>query len=215
MNDFLNYIFNGANAVPTALLLFVVLYWIIVILGVVGTDFLDFDLEVDAEVDADVEIEGEGLEVSWFNNVLQFFNLGKIPFMVWLSFLALPVWFITININALLGFESFLAGLIVFLPSLFGGLFLAKILTWPFVKVFEKLDEDEKPKEIIGRTGIVTSAASDKSRGMAEINYSGTFLRMMIRCHEGQSVKKGDEVLFIRKLNTQGEYLVEPYTSID
>lgn len=215
MTDFLNYIFNGANAVPTALLLFVVLYWIIVILGVVGTDFLDFDLEMEADVDSDLEIEGDGLEVSWFNNVLQFFNLGKIPFMIWLSFLVLPLWFITINLNALLGFESFLAGLLIFLPSLFGGLFLAKILTWPFVKVFEKLDEDQKPKEIIGRTGIVTSSASASSRGMAEINYNGSFLRMMIRCHEGQSVKKGDEVLFIRKLNDRGVYLVEPHFSID
>ncbi len=214
MNDFLIYVFNGANAVATALLLFVVLYWIIVIFGVVSTDFLDFDLDLDTDGEADLDASGDGLEVSWFNNVLQFFNLGKIPFMIWLSFLALPLWIITVNINNFLGFETFLPGLIVLLPALIASLFVSKFLTWPFAKFFDKLDADTKAKDIIGKVGLVTNSASKDKRGMAEINYDGTFLRIMIRCAEGQSVKKDDEVLFIRKLNDQGEYLVEPYLSI-
>lgn len=215
MSEFLNYIFIGANAVPTALLLFVVLYWIIVIFGALGTDFLDFDIDIDADGSTDLDMDGEGLEVSWFNNVLQFFNLGKIPFMIWLSFVSLPAWILSVNINGLLGFESFIPGFLVFLAALFVSLFLAKFLTWPFVKFFEKLDEDTKAKEIVGRVGTVTSKASGSSRGMAEINYDGTFLRMMIRCSEGQEAEKGSQVLFIRKLNDRGVYLVEPYTSID
>lgn len=215
MTDFLNQIFNGANAIPTALLLFVVLYWIIVILGFIGTDFLDIDLDIDADGEADLDVDGEGVEVSWINNVLQFFNLGKIPLMIWLSFVALPLWFIAVNLNHFLGFEAFLSGLLIFLPSAFVSLFFAKFATWPFVKMFEKLDEDTKAKDLIGRTAIVSSAASSSSRGMAELSYNGSHLRIMIRCHEGQSVKKGDQVLFIRKLNNRGEYLVEPYSSID
>lgn len=215
MSDFINLIFNGANAVPTALLLFVVLYWIIVIFGFIGSDFFDIDIDVEADGDADLDMEGDGVEISWINNVLQFFNLGKIPLMIWLTFVALPLWVIAINVNSLIGFEGFLGGLITFFPAAFVSLFLAKFLTWPFVKMFEKLDADTKAKEIIGRVGTVTSSATAKSRGMAEINYDGSFLRMMIRCSEGQSVQKGDQVLFIRKLNDRGVYLVEPYTSID
>jgi len=215
MTDFLNQIFNGANAIPTALLLFVVLYWIIVILGFIGTDFLDIDLDIDADGEADLDVDGEGVEVSWINNVLQFFNLGKIPLMIWLSFVALPLWFIAVNLNHFLGFEGFLSGLLIFLPSAFVSLFFAKFATWPFVKMFEKLDADSKPKEIEGKTGTVTSSATASSKGMAEINYDGSFLRLMIRCHEGQNVKKGDKVLFIRKLDERGVYLVEPYSSID
>jgi len=214
MTDFLIYIFNGANAVATALLLFVVLYWIIVILGLVSTDFLDFDLDIDADGNADLDMDSEGLEVSWFNNVLQFFNLGKMPFMVWLSFLALPLWLITVNANYLLGLESLLPGLIVFFPAFILSLFLAKFLSWPFASFFARLDVENKKKEIIGRVGIVQMAASANKRGMAEINYEGSFLSLMIRCTGDESVQKGEEVLFIRKLNEDGEYLVEPYLSI-
>lgn len=215
MNEFFHYIFMGANAVPTALLLFILLYWLIVIFGFVGSDFLDIDLDIDADGEADLDMNGEGMEVSWINNVLQFFNLGKIPLMIWLSFVALPFWVISVNINGLFGFESFFAGLIVWIPTLFGSLFLAKFLTWPFVKFFAKLDEDTKAKDIIGRTGIVTTAANSSVKGMAEINYDGTFLRIMIHTDREQQVNKGDEVLFIRKLNDQGVYRVEPYNSID
>lgn len=215
MSDFIHLIFNGANAVPTALLLFVVLYWIIVIFGFIGSDFFEIELDLDADGDADFDVEGDGVEVSWINNVLQFFNLGKIPLMIWLTFVALPLWMLAVNLNSLLGIESFLPGLIIFLPAAFVSLFLAKFLTWPFVKVFEKLDADTKAKEIIGRVGTVTSSASSSSRGMAEINYDGTFLRILIKCSEGQAVQKGDQVLFIKKLNQQGVYLVEPYLSID
>lgn len=213
--DFLNFIFNGANALPTALLLFILLYWIIVIFGFIGSDFLDFDLDLDAETDVDADLDtAASADISWLNNVLLFFNLGKIPFMIWLSFVALPLWLLCININGLLGFESFLPGLLVFLPSAIASLFLAKFLTWPFVKFFQKIDEDSKAKEIIGKVGVVTISASHSSKGMAEINYRGTYLRFYIQTQKGITVQKGEHVLFVQPLGNKGVYLTEPYSSI-
>jgi hypothetical protein len=89
MNELLNLIFNGANAIPTGLLLFIFLYWIIVIIGLVDTEFLDFDLDIDGEPEFEIE-GGVSGDVSWLNNVLSFFNLGRIPFMIWLSLKARP-----------------------------------------------------------------------------------------------------------------------------
>ena len=220
MMEFLHFIFNGANAVPTALLLFVILYWIIVIMGFLGTDFLDFDLdfEADLDVDADVEADVSGsssADISWINNVLIFFNLGKVPLMIWMSFLVLPLWLITVNINALFGISNFFLGMAVFLPVLFGCLFIAKVLTWPFVKFFQNIDKDSKKKEIVGKVGLVTLAADDKSKGQAEVNYSGSHLRFYIKTRTEVKVSKGDEVLFIQMLpDEEGVYLVEPYHQI-
>jgi hypothetical protein len=218
MTEFLEILFNGANVVATALLLFTVVYWLIAIFGIISSDLIEIDLDLEAESDVDFNATGAdgAFEVSWINNALQFLNLGKIPFMVWLSFLALPLWIISVNLNSLLGFESFLSGLIVFFPTAFVCLFIAKFLTWPFVKIFAKLDEGNKSKEIIGKTGLVISSASATSLGMAEVNYNNnSFLRFNIRCTEGTSVQKGETVLFIRRLNDRGVYLIEPYNSID
>jgi membrane protein implicated in regulation of membrane protease activity len=212
--EFLDFIFNGANVIPTALLLFVVFYWIIVILGFLGTDFLDFDLDVDADTDLDVDATASA-DISWLNNVLHFFNLGRIPLMIWLSFMVLPLWIICINLNGLLGNGNFLVGLVIFIPSLLVSLFIAKFLTLPFVSFFQKIDEDSKKKEILGKRGVVTTAASHDSKGMAEINYRGSFLRFYILTQEGVEVKKGDWVLFIQMLDSNGVYLIEPYNSID
>lgn len=216
MGSFVDFIFNGANVIPTALLLFIILYWVIVIFGLLGTDFLDFDIEVDADVDGDFDTGAiASADISWINNVLLFFNLGKIPVMIWLSFLTIPLWIICVNVNGFLGNSNFLIGLIVFVPALFISLFVAKFFTWPFVKFFNKIDEDSKVKEIIGKVGTVTTSASHDSKGMAEVNYNGSFLRLYILTREGTEVKKGERVLFIQLLGANGVYLIEPYCSVD
>ncbi len=220
MTEFLHFIFNWANAIPTALLVFIIFYWVIVILGFLGTDFLDFDLDYEADIDldadAEMDVNSSSVGVSWINNVLLFFNLGKVPLMIWLSFLVIPLWLITININGVLGIHNFFLGLAVFLPTLFVCLFIAKILTWPFVKFFGNIDKDSKKKEIIGKVGVVTLHADDVSKGQAEVNYMGTFLRFYIKTREGVKVSKGDRVLFIQMLSEEeGVYLIEPYNQID
>jgi len=213
MIDFVNTVFSAANAIPTALLVFILIYWLIVIAGFLGTDFLDFDLDIDT--DTDTEVDTASADVSWINNVLIFFNLGKMPVMIWLSFLVFPLWLICINVNGFLGFTGFFSGLLIFFPALFVSLFIAKFTTWPFAKFFKKIDEDSNEKEVLGRVGTVTISADHLSNGQAEINYSGSFLRMSIRTMENVKVAKGEKVLFIEPFNDKGVYLVEPYLEND
>lgn len=215
MVEFVNFIFSGINAVATAMLLFVLLYWLFVIIGFVGTDFLDFDVDVEPEFDSEVELgSAQSADLSWLNHVLVFFNLGKIPFMIWLSFLVAPLWFITINVTGFFLISSFWMGILIFLPALILSLFIAKFLTWPFVKFFTKIDQDTKEKEIIGKVGVVIVAATDNSKGQAEINYNGAFLRFTIRTKTGVSVAKGEQVLFIQKNTNEESFLIEPYQTI-
>lgn len=218
MIEFLNFIFNGANVIPTTLLLFIILYWIIVITGFLGTDFLDFDIDMDVDIDADADVEASANssgDISFLNNVLLFFNLGRMPLMIWMSFLVIPLWFVCININGFFGIHNFFLGLVVFFPTLFGSLFIAKFLTWPFMKFFQKIDQDGKKKEIIGKIGTVMLSADHASKGQAEINYQGSFLRFSILTKEGTSVAKGSKVLFIQHLPEKEAYLIEPYHEIN
>lgn len=221
MTDLLDLLFSPANAIATTLLIIVVVYWITVILGMLDTEFLDFDLDIDLDTDVDVDAEAEAdpgtsSDISWLNKALIFFNLGRIPFMVWLTFLVIPVWLVTVYVNGFLGIQNFIFGLFVFLPSLFGSLFLAKILTWPFVKFFEKLDEETKEKSILGRVGRVKLPATHTSKGQAEINYNGTFLNFYILAKsEDGKIEKGSQVEFIKKTDDSDTYWVQPYYEIN
>tara|TARA_R110002124_G_scaffold54295_4_gene154661 strand:- start:21 stop:668 length:648 start_codon:yes stop_codon:yes gene_type:complete len=214
MGNYLDAVFTGANAIPTGLLLFIILYWIIVILGLVGTDFLDFDIDVDSELDLDSDIEGSSeTGISWLNKALVFFNLGRIPLMIWLSFLSLPLWIMTMILNQSLGFSSFIPGLLTLIPSLLLSLFLAKFFTWPLVKVFDRINEETKEKDVLGRIGKVILSASHTSKGQAEANYNGTFLSFYILTEEGIEVSKGSEVIFIKPLDGT-TFIVEPHLHI-
>ncbi|RMG67737.1 MAG: hypothetical protein D6722_12680, partial [Bacteroidetes bacterium] len=92
------------NLPYTILLGLMVVYWLTVIIGAIDLDFLDFDVDVDtdvdvdAEVDTEVEVDGEadgagGVSgAGWFLTTASFFNLGSVPFMIFMSFLCLSLW---------------------------------------------------------------------------------------------------------------------------
>lgn len=187
-------------------------------MGFLGTDFLDIDIDVEADLDADAEVEGSTSssgDVSFLNNVLLFFNLGRMPLMIWLSFLVIPLWFINVNVTGFLGIENFFLGLLIFFPTLIACLFIAKLLTWPFMKFFQRIDKEGKKKEIIGKVGVVMLSADHLSKGQAEINYQGSFLRLSILTKEGTIAAKGSSVLFIQHLPEKAAYLIEPYNELN
>lgn len=65
MLDLLHAAVSAPNIVPTALLLFVLVYWLVVIVGAVDLDFFDVDVEMEAEAN----VYGE-VSVSWLNHAL-------------------------------------------------------------------------------------------------------------------------------------------------
>lgn len=213
MGEFIDVAFSGSNAIATGLFLLVLVYWFIVMFGFIGTDFLDFDIDIDTDTDVDTDVETSVAGISWINHILIFFNLSKVPLMIWLSFLSLPLWIMTVIGNSALGFSNFFMGLIVLIPAFIISLFIAKFLTWPFVSVFEKIEEESKEKEILGRVGKVVLSASHESKGQAEINYNGSFLSFYILTEEGIEVVKGNEVMFIKPID-ESTFLVEPHYEI-
>ncbi|MCT4587586.1 MAG: DUF1449 family protein [Carboxylicivirga sp.] len=230
MKELFDATFSGVNIIPTILLLFVLFYWLMVIIGAMDIDTInvdidaeidvdaEIDLEVDTDIDTDVDAEaevnsGEGVgSVAFLNSILVFFNLGKIPFMVWLSFLVMPMWVISILFNHFLGNASFLLALVALIPNLVVSLMVSKVLTTPIAALFTKLKKnDDDQFNYSGKVCTVLMQASHDRFGQAEINREGNIYRVNIITSEEVVLDKGQTALIIEYLPEKKCYLVEPY----
>ncbi|GAF04465.1 OB-fold-containig protein [Saccharicrinis fermentans] len=210
MSETFNAAFSMMNIIPTSLLLLVLVYWLTVIVGVFNVD--SFDIDADADIDADVDISATD-SILWVNSALSFFNLGKIPLMLILSFFSLSLWVISMLMNYHLNDDSFLLSIVYLIPNIFVSAFVTKFLTRPFVKLFKKADSDiESNKKLTGKLCIVTLDATHNKMGQAEIKIDGSsFMINVMSTEEQYSLLKGDQCLVIDYLSEQKIYLIEPY----
>lgn len=99
---------------------------------------------------AEADIDADGVSsLSWLNFALVFFNLGKVPLMVFLTFLALPFWAISILLNHYLSNDAALLSALYLIPAFIAALFFLKILTMPFVKILVALEKEHESAAII------------------------------------------------------------------
>ncbi|MEO1254057.1 MAG: hypothetical protein AAFY41_04095 [Bacteroidota bacterium] len=209
MQELLEFAFSGINLVPTILMVFVIIYWLIVIIGIIDVDSFDFDLDMD--VDADMDVDGE-VAVDGLSSVLAFFNIGHMPLMVFITFFTLPLWALTLLVNDFLGNSSFLLGMVVLLGTIFVSLFIAKFLTIPIAKFYRRVKENtEAVVEIIGKICTAKLPVTSDQTAQAEIKVNGTSVLINVRTREGLSIAKGDSALVIDFNKAQKVYYVEPY----
>ncbi|MBW3544462.1 MAG: hypothetical protein KY428_02490 [Bacteroidetes bacterium] len=206
MIELFEFAIAGANVIPTLLLIAMILYWSTVLFGAVDLEF--FDLDLDSSPDGHPE---GGLE--WLNRILRFFNLGRVPLMIFLSFLILPLWLFCILVNDMLGIYSLLPGLLTLGLGFWCCLFIAKILTMPFVSLFEKMEE-EKNFSVIGKICTMQSPANDSRIGQAVVEQKGKGAPMILTVcsRPGTLVNSGETALVLEYQTDRRCYLVEPYT---
>ncbi|MBC6609827.1 hypothetical protein H8B15_02765 [Hymenobacter sp. BT507] len=217
MTELLQAAVSPPNLVPTGLLVFVLLYWLTVIVGLVHLDTLDVDVTTDADFDLDSHAgphlhHGE-VGVDWLNNALAFFNLGRVPLMVFLSFVALPLWAGSILLNYYTHNSSWSLGIVFLLPLLLGSLFLAKVLTTPFVKLFAALEKDhDAGGQPLGKLCTVLLPTTRERMGQAAVpQTSGAPLVLNVRAASATELRKGDSALVIDFDAQRRCYLIEPY----
>ncbi len=208
--------FAGVNLIPTILLLLILVYWLFVIIGALDMDFLDMDVDsgdVDADVDSDVDTDSDLGSAAFLNSILTFFNLGKMPFMVWLSFLFIPMWCISLLMNYFLMNGSFLLSLLYLIPNLIVSLMVSKVLTTPVAALFAKLKHNaEDSFKYAGKVCTALMQTDHQKYGQAEIHHEGNTFRITILTKEdGIRLQKGETGLVIDFLEDKKCYLVEPY----
>ena len=221
MLELFNATFSAVNIIPAIFLTFVVFYWLLVILGALDVSSFDFDFEIDVDldVDADVDIDADGgtsdVSVVWLNNLLSFFNIDKLPLMIFFTLWAVPLWVISVLTNRFLGNESFLFSLVLLAPILVVSLLIAKPLTVPFVRLFSKLEDGGvKQMNLLGKVGRVVVSASDTKMGQADVGLDGASYRLNIKTREG-SIKRGQSLLVVNYVEDGQYYVVEPYETVN
>lgn len=207
MEAFFSNIFSFPTIVFTVLLLFMSLYWILAILGMVDIDILDFDIDLDADVDMDLE----GLA-----GLMVTLGLAGVPLTVVLTLIFLIAWAFTAAIvevfflwgdstllNLLFGFMVLAAAFAVSIP-------VTAALVKPLRPLFRALNNPEVKKVFIGRTCVVKSTRVDENFGEANITIDGADIIIRIRSDANHKLKRGDHVFIVEKIEGSNAYWVEP-----
>ncbi|UOQ77647.1 DUF1449 family protein [Hymenobacter sp. 5516J-16] len=214
MTDLFHAAILPANLLPTALLVFVLLYWLTVITGLLDFKSLDLDVHHHPELHHTHFHAPEGMGVSWLNHALAFFNLGRVPLMVFVAFVALPLWVGSILLNYYLGNSSWQLGLLLLLPLLLAALLVAKVLTTPFVHVFAAFEKDHHDgTRPLGKVCTILLPASQQHLGQASVAVpNGAPLMLNVRAADATTeLRKGDSALVIDYDEQRRCYVIEPY----
>ena len=225
-------LFREAIAAPnlfyTLLLGMVIFYWLTVIIGVLDFDFLNVDLDIDTDIDLDVDVDVDvdvdaeidvdtGVDINgggpgFFIQSATFFNIGSVPFMVFISVLILSMWASSILTNYHFG-NSYPWFFFAFLiPNLLGSLFITKIITTP-LKAFHKGVNQEaiSKKGLVGKICKVTLMASSDKNGQAEINFDDQNFLLNVRSSGDESIPKGSQAIIVEYDPEKNFYLISPF----
>lgn len=181
---------------------------------------VDADVDVDVDADADTDTSSVGstggntaADGSLLIGTLRFLNFGRVPFMVLLSTIILCIWSISIYCNHDAswinpGNSSSMAALLFF-PNLTASLLLSKIFTAPLVPIFAKLNTSEKALVIDGKVGTLMTSIKEGETGQLKIDINGSIVSLSVQSNEGKSIRKGDKVVVIEKLESGKAYVVQ------
>jgi hypothetical protein len=212
MIEVLEAAFSGVNVVYTALLLLVLIYWVIVILGVIDLDAINFDVEADVDVDGlEGPLEGSGGGLSW----LAFFNVGEVPIMFFVSIVVLTMWVISMQANVWLAsfttswvaeYRGWIAAAMA-IPNLIFALFMAKFLLIPVKRMRQR---EPQRTNLVGKTCLVTSLEVSETFGRCEMPKVDSSLILDVRTQGGEVLHKGDAAEIIEQIreNEHDVYVV-------
>lgn len=186
------------------------LYWISCIIGVLGIDTFDIDLDADLDPDLDADLDGDGGLPAPVAALLRFVNAADVPLMAILSLLSVFMWVFCMMVNYYFNPEhrDWLI-LVIFFTSFVVSTILVKIATQPLVPVFRKMKELEKAEPAVGGTGIVTSKQVTCKFGQVEQQRScGAPAILNCKTTEESPIPRGTEVAIVSYDKDAGIYLV-------
>ncbi|MGH1339654.1 MAG: NfeD family protein [Aureispira sp.] len=236
MKELLLAAFSTPNLVLTILLAIICFYWLTVILGVIGLDTFDIDIDADVDIDVDIDIDVDmdvdvdaDMDVDADTDVatsitagsillgsLRFFNLGRVPFMVLFSMFILSMWSLSVYCNHEGSWinpsnsASFAA--LLFVPITILSLFSAKFLTMPLVPLFKHGNTFAKPLVINGKVGTLLTSVRGEETGQLKAMIDESIVTLMVRSDTGELIEKGEEVVIIQEDKDGKVYLVQRWT---
>ena len=223
MTELLQAAFSPVNLMYTLLLILVLIYWLSVIIGAMDFGSLDVDFDLDADldfdVDADVDVDTDTDMHSSSGGiaaVLHFFNFGKMPFMIVMSFLVLFAWSINVLANFYLGNGSPIFAIAMLIPNLFVSLCLTKIITTPIIPAFKGMDKGAEDIDYIGQVCTLTLPATSSKMGQAEVNYKGSPLLIYVKADpdSNEILKKGEEAVIVQQQKDKSLFIIRRMSNL-
>lgn len=243
MIQFIQETVNYVNFPVTMLLVGMLLYWLMVIAGVVGMDGIDFGLDLDADVDVGLDLDpgidvdtdlgggsidgapqtslGSGSSTTGSDSALrtmfEYFYLGEIPIVIVGSFFVFYLWMATIVTNHYTNpNQSFLIAAAWFLPNVLVSLILLRYSMMPVAVLFRKPPPENRTRdELVGLTGRVTTSEVTESFGQIEIKRGDEpEIILNVRARAGKSLAKNDLARVMAFNSDDGTFIVE-YTSLE
>ncbi len=192
--EFLRELVTIANLPITILMILVVLYWLMVILGVLGMDAIDLDLGMDADVDLDLDPGLDADAGGIFGEALAFMHLGEVPVMIVGSMVVFFMWLLTVASNLVLNAEHSVWVSVAFVvPNVIISFLVSKAIIWPFLHIFKNDESLVQTREnMIGETGVVKTSQVTEKFGQVEIQIDGPAIVINARTRAGEQLAKGD-----------------------
>lgn len=213
--SFLELIFSGIMLPITALLLLVLCYWCAVLIGAVGLDLFDVEIETEVSSDLDGGVSHGENSGGTVISALKFFHLGEVPFMLLISVFTL-CWWVATGIGAAYFAERFTGiwALIWIGPSFLVGLLMTKGLLLPTSRFFRALDGSRHAEiNLVGRTCAVTSSEVTDKFGLAQVEIDGPPIIIDVRAENGEVFRKGDFAQVVEFNEVTRTYLIRPIAS--
>lgn len=191
MPDFLEPSFSWPTWPATVLVIVCCAYWLLVIVGAMTFDALDFDLP---DIDIDADVDGSLLDLGFIP--LRFLNIGRVPLMLWLSIFALCAW-LTSRLIAVYGGISqphpdfnYLEDSLAIVRDFAIAAVATKVLTQPLRGRFDAV-EPIKAADLIGKMCVITTGEATARGGEAQFATGGAPLVLNVRATDG-NLEKGE-----------------------
>jgi hypothetical protein len=220
MWEFFQEMISIVNLPFTILLGVVIVYWLMVVFGILGVDAFDVDMDVDPGLDIDADMDGSfdadsHGETGFSIAALKFFHFGEIPIMLIVSVFVLCLWLSSMIVNHYFNHEvSWMLALLLLGPNIVISLIISKLILLPIVPIFRLMSSGEAARlEIVGKTCLITTAEVSEKFGQAEIPQDGPPVVINVCVAKGDHVSKGDAAIVYAYDAEKDAYRVRPVSS--
>lgn len=202
MDTFLQIILTFPTIFFTFFLVLSAVYWLLTVLGFVGIEALDMDLDGDSVASLNV-----------FSGLLFRLGLNGVPLTIVISLIALLGWVFCFLIVYFVypWIRVPWLQLVTGIPVVVGVLYVSAIITAMIIKPLRPIflaSNQQVQKQILGQVAVVRTGEVNRSFGEAYLEDGGAGLIIKVRAYKDEVFKRGDRVVLLEYVAGENLYRV-------
>lgn len=202
MDTFLQIILTFPTIFFTFFLVLSAVYWLLTVLGFVGIEALDMDLDGDSVASLNV-----------FSGLLFRLGLNGVPLTIVISLIALLGWVFCFLIVYFIypWIRVPWLQLVTGIPVVVGVLYVSAIITAAIIKPLRPIflaSNQQVQKQILGQVAVVRTGEANRSFGEAYLEDGGAGLIIKVRAYKDEVFKRGDRVVLLEYVAGENLYRV-------